>query len=48
MTANAFSDDRRACYAAGMSDFLTKPVNPEKLYSTVANWLTKIRNTKAT
>ena len=39
MTANASGADRDLCLAAGMSDFITKPVNPDKLYETLLFWL---------
>jgi CheY-like chemotaxis protein len=35
MTANAFLEDRMRCMAAGMNAFLTKPVMPTHLYSTL-------------
>jgi CheY-like chemotaxis protein len=41
MTANAFADDRKACFDAGMNDFITKPVVPEKLYEVLMMWLTR-------
>ena len=39
MTANAFSEDRANCLAAGMDDFVAKPVEPEILYGVLVKWL---------
>ena len=39
MTANAFAEDQAACRAAGMDDFLTKPVEPEVLYRVILKYI---------
>ena len=39
LTANATSEDRAACLQAGCDDFLTKPINRDKLYETTARYL---------
>jgi signal transduction histidine kinase/CHASE1-domain containing sensor protein/ActR/RegA family two-component response regulator len=39
MTANAFKSDQEACLAAGMNDFISKPVDPEFLAQTLLKWL---------
>jgi PAS domain S-box-containing protein len=39
MTASATEQDRRRCLEAGMDDFLTKPITPERLAHTLDLWL---------
>ena len=39
MTANAYEDDRQNAIGAGMTDFLTKPVEPELVYSTLKKYI---------
>ncbi|MBU0680977.1 MAG: response regulator [Proteobacteria bacterium] len=39
MTAHAFENNRRQCLAAGMDDFISKPVRPDELYLTLAKWI---------
>ncbi len=39
LTATALSEDRAACIEAGMSDFITKPVEANTLYRAILQWL---------
>lgn len=39
MTANAFNEDEKRCMAVGMNDFVSKPVDPDRLYSTLLKCL---------
>ncbi|HJV43567.1 response regulator [Caulobacter sp.] len=40
LTADAFDEDKRACLAAGMDDFLVKPLTQEALRDVLTRWTT--------
>lgn len=46
MTANAMTGDEEKCYAAGMNDYLSKPINPKLFKEKVEHWLEKVGNQK--
>ena len=39
MTANALTTDRDKCLAAGMNEHIAKPIDPNLLYRTLADWI---------
>lgn len=38
MTANAMTEDRDRCLAAGMNDYVTKPIDPEAMFATLRKY----------
>jgi len=39
MTADAMMGVREKCIEAGMTDFITKPINPDEVFSTISKWI---------
>jgi PAS domain S-box-containing protein len=39
MTAHALAEIRDRCLREGMQDYISKPVEPDKLYATLARWI---------
>jgi two-component system, sensor histidine kinase and response regulator len=45
LTAHAMSGDRDRCLAAGMNDYLTKPLEPDQLFQMLVRWIEPAQRT---
>jgi two-component system sensor histidine kinase/response regulator len=43
MTANAMKGDRERCIEAGMDDYVSKPIKPQKLAQVIKTFLPEVR-----
>ncbi len=39
MTADVMEGVREKCHESGMNDYITKPINPDELFSTLLKWI---------
>jgi two-component system sensor histidine kinase/response regulator len=46
MTAHAMKKDREKCLAAGMNDYVSKPVVPDDLYAVLSKWIKPKKKTE--
>ena len=44
MTAGALAEDRERCFAAGMDDYLSKPIDPDQLNAALERWITDVHH----
>ena len=47
MTANAMNGDRERCLEVGMNDYITKPIDENKLIQAIETWLDKDKDASA-
>ena len=47
LSAGVFADEVQQCLDHGMNGFISKPIDPEKLYQTLVNWILKLQNSQS-
>lgn len=43
LSAGVFADEVQQCFDHGMNDFISKPIDPDKLYQTLVNWISQLK-----
>ena len=43
LSAGVFADEVQQCFDHGMNDFISKPIDPDKLYQTLVSWITQLK-----
>jgi DNA-binding response OmpR family regulator len=44
MTASAMEGDRERCLAAGMDDYVSKPIRPDQVAAALRRWTVEVRS----
>ena len=47
LSAGIFTDEIQQCFDHGMNDFISKPIDPDKLYQTLVNWILRLKTSQA-
>ena len=43
LSAGVFADEVQQCFDHGMNDFISKPIDPDKLYQTLVSWISQLK-----
>jgi CheY-like chemotaxis protein len=47
LSAGVFADEIQQCFDHGMNDFISKPIDPDKLYQILVHWILRLQTSDA-